>query len=1086
MTNFKHINFSESIVMRELEKIARKTGMIEEDIFIPIINKKASVKLAENKDDLFSSIVSLASVMRERGFKKQAADLEEKAVLYIKAYNTPTMPIEERQEREKNLYNTRMGEGVLTSAHAPLDEGTLPSQSNEGHIETIEEINKILMDSTKKVPTGKVGDNLSHKLVIMAKEALNKIGQEFDPDAATANLGKSLEAANNAKEQITETLETAIASFKKLVIVDETTNSFTQEIISFANNNKIGAKEIAKYSKAKQTEKALGDQFRQIMSNMAKSNFEQVPEINSNITDMIDLTNLSNSLRLFNQKAQAYKADEKNDQLKNEAVQAAKTVQDNAAKLFQEYNTNMISLRDRIVAGIKQIADSDAINIEKISKEIGATNLDVNGVLDLGKATHIISIIPQAMAILGKWAGPLKDLTTNITTLNGAEKALQAAVNEDKRFAGGDPVSPDMAQFRTTLDKLRNLWQIISQEMPDTSDPGAQAIKGYLGKFSKLYNILLKNPNIKFNRLKALYPNIGYADAKALLQEIGALTKNTDEADGVWKKKLNVSEGSQANTIVKMAGNPLLPGGSTTPTTPRDGGGGYTQRMDYMKDSEASGMVKQMQAALSNFADFFRSKATEGTDDEPVNQELFTYANAMNTQKGEMGKELDKMWGPHTAKALGLVNNLLNNKKKYQKEFPLLSSTEVHRLEDTAPDPKESPMSVSKKARNNIIKIYNVLSLAGDPSQAGRLSSLVAGNVLDRLPKVPASETHYAETAGDNIPLQAGHLRDLLTLKMYLEEKGFTPEGAAPAQKAANYFINEINKLAQIGLPAEGPSSEMPVIEKGWTFQHWDNILKYIRNRAAWQYEEISKSSAEDPASKQKRQILTSTKLMYVRLVEKLLRDLRRYFDTYKAAVEKKDPSKQILNSSILPDALLSNVGNKMYGADGGYGGGAGGYPGAFGGGTSKDITSIKNHPFLNPQDKRLIPIKDLLTAYSQDLRGNYSIIEQGPQYLTKMNWRDGDVSNALNELKTSDIKNYGAYVRAAVQLLKEVNQIYMESNESKGAKQEQYREYMQFMPGMSRLPDLIPENKNVAQPNSATEQKPSPINVLKGMGLNT
>lgn len=188
--------------MRELEKVAKTNGMIEEDIFIPEIKKKASCELVET-GDLFVDMLSLASALRNRGFNKQAILLEEKAVSYKKAYNTntPTSTMEERSEREKHIYDTGFGDDVLNFAHKLIDEEDIPSKLNEGHVETIEEINKILIDDTKKNPTGKTGGDSSKKLVAAAIEALKKKGQAVTNTAENIN-GKIENLIVNAKARL--------------------------------------------------------------------------------------------------------------------------------------------------------------------------------------------------------------------------------------------------------------------------------------------------------------------------------------------------------------------------------------------------------------------------------------------------------------------------------------------------------------------------------------------------------------------------------------------------------------------------------------------------------------------------------------------------------------------------------------------------------------------------------------------------------------------------------------------------------------------------------------------------------------------
>lgn len=188
---YKHISFSDSIVMRELEKVAKEKGLVEEEVYIPIIKKKASCKLVEN-DDVFANAISLAAELRQRGFKKQAASLEEKAVLYKQAYNTQVPTMEERHEREQHLYNTGINAGILQMAHMPLDLPKLPSTSGEGHIEVIEEINKIMVDSTKREPKGTM------RLAVAAINALVKSGQT----ASISGIAKIIETINEYAKNV--------------------------------------------------------------------------------------------------------------------------------------------------------------------------------------------------------------------------------------------------------------------------------------------------------------------------------------------------------------------------------------------------------------------------------------------------------------------------------------------------------------------------------------------------------------------------------------------------------------------------------------------------------------------------------------------------------------------------------------------------------------------------------------------------------------------------------------------------------------------------------------------------------------------
>src|SRR5579863_5007762 len=99
---FKHVKFEDSPVMRSLEKVAQQNGMIKAEP----LQKTAAAKKTNlvPSDSLLDNVVRLCSGLRERGFDKQAADLETHFALYKQA---------------QTLYETSKEEGkdVIEFAH---------------------------------------------------------------------------------------------------------------------------------------------------------------------------------------------------------------------------------------------------------------------------------------------------------------------------------------------------------------------------------------------------------------------------------------------------------------------------------------------------------------------------------------------------------------------------------------------------------------------------------------------------------------------------------------------------------------------------------------------------------------------------------------------------------------------------------------------------------------------------------------------------------------------------------------------------------------------------------------------------------
>ena len=139
---YKHIGFSDSIVMKELEKVAYRTNLVQNDPE----QEKVATKLTTT-DDLFLDTITLATALRDNGFVKQAEKLEEKVLQYKIA------------SKDDDKYNwwQETGSSLIDYSHQVDDYEEIPSAKGDGVVENQNEIHKILEDVLKHQPTGKVG-----------------------------------------------------------------------------------------------------------------------------------------------------------------------------------------------------------------------------------------------------------------------------------------------------------------------------------------------------------------------------------------------------------------------------------------------------------------------------------------------------------------------------------------------------------------------------------------------------------------------------------------------------------------------------------------------------------------------------------------------------------------------------------------------------------------------------------------------------------------------------------------------------------------------------------------------------------------
>jgi len=157
----KHIKFSDSAVMRSLEKLAVEKGIVKQEVVI----KQASVAQdLRPTSDFTQNLLKLCSGLRSAGFNKQADDLEIKYLTFKSA--------------GADVYNTskETGEDLVDQAH-PKGSAKVSDVSGDATVETIVDQKAIIEKIVGKNPTGKLA----------GKDILNAVKMVFADDNS-ANL----------------------------------------------------------------------------------------------------------------------------------------------------------------------------------------------------------------------------------------------------------------------------------------------------------------------------------------------------------------------------------------------------------------------------------------------------------------------------------------------------------------------------------------------------------------------------------------------------------------------------------------------------------------------------------------------------------------------------------------------------------------------------------------------------------------------------------------------------------------------------------------------------------------------------------
>lgn len=202
----KHIKFSDSAVMRSLERLAIDKGMVKNEEVV----KTASV--VEPSGNLFEDMVRLANGLRSKGFVKEAVELEDK--------------IFNLKQAEVHLYRVmdEDGEDLLEFAHPEGDVEVAPAQSEYGKVETLLGSHLKMKEVALRDPKGKTAsEDILRSVAGILRSGMEKLALEGNEETDYSQSFEDLtdpenkNKASNVKK-INTYLETAFPKVDENII----------------------------------------------------------------------------------------------------------------------------------------------------------------------------------------------------------------------------------------------------------------------------------------------------------------------------------------------------------------------------------------------------------------------------------------------------------------------------------------------------------------------------------------------------------------------------------------------------------------------------------------------------------------------------------------------------------------------------------------------------------------------------------------------------------------------------------------------------------------------------------------------------
>ena len=1018
---YRHIGFSDSIVMRELEKIARDKGLIEEELYIPQLKKKASNRLVET-GDVFVDAITLAAELRERGFNKQAAALENKAIIYKSAYNnnTPASTMEERQERESVLYNTKFGQGILNNAHLPLELPKLPSSINEGHFETIEEINKILVESTKHQPIGKLGNVIRYlnkialdTAVCSAQDLINEINahinviekqnSQFKADDIVHNLKLLTDIAptgydiKQIMEQANLSLNTTTVILPKNRVIMESFSKSSTYLDAFNKMGKLGLTGLT-------IQGAINyNQQMNILKTFTEAdyNFDKVQQIYNDAENCIlsqpTIPNFNNSL---------------NDKIKV-------IVQENGEKIkpvLTDYATQIVVADDNSIAGInRNIAAIKNINNSKV---INYINSDKLSLFQIYSPLKLANYNPDCLSIK-------KNFMIQLNKIKGNAADLKLTI--------GNTLTDDIAILNFMSSNLS-----LAEKLKEF-DRLNKNIEEYMTEFSKAKYVNNENDE----------------------------TKSFDEA------------------IRKVAGNYATDSAKATPAANssstngggsggRSSGGGAPKKQ---RSDDAKAEVRRMQALCSAFGQVVAKKiGTLEKNTKEQNRIRTAYSRIdLTSREGAPGAESDGTWGPNTEIALKQINALLNDSAFRQVGGKVSTNKSTSAETDAALIERASQnFAVMSKALANLdsdiaaisgidnaYMIIDILpsTITNDLSELQEGIRLSFSNILSlRNLKAYLVRSGFRPASTDEDPKtkEAPSIRN----KGAIVHAANLASNRTPDNKVSEYkIINLINNILK--------TSDATGDVNAWTFGQFEALLAWLYKRAENQKRKISNLlTTEGTADAKKNNKLLDIKTNYSVTIKILQWHLGRLA---KAAKANRSVTVQNawLNGELGEEpaniAPGGGLGRNRGGGGGGRGRGGGVYPnGEYG---EQELSPAMQRFKMTPfPDQNKLYVHALLEAF--DIEGQ--VLKNGPRTI---DWSSLDMlESAMNALPPGTTPSYYHYL---LKMLVEIRNEYARFSEEveipDNVKNQQDRRYIAIAHKVETLKNQTEAPKAAPKANSPT-----------------
>jgi hypothetical protein len=804
----KHISFSDSIVMKELEKVAYKKKLVEDEVYIPILNKKASFIKLQSSGDVFFDAIALASALREKGFVKQAKALEERAVEFKK--------IAGEDQGDKYNWWEEEGDSLLNHAH-PEDKVELPSSGGHGLVEDEVEQHRRMLNSVNRQPTGKMA-NLDSKMLVI--QAINALAQGAAPaPAAPASPVEGDDAAlkadlNSAKKKLAASILSLSEFFDQNFDLDAVTLNESNYIVT--SNGQVLAiaaedypainDRIANYNKWLQDIVMIQGQLTLIIG-IDPANIENVPltlnttallnfankfnipkakELVTNYTNYKSLLSSSTNVPVTNNdiprrsarganfaqtdiKKEAddkEKAKEVLSIMNKQALEIWRLLPTALEKEYKAINAITTAAKQKVLESIATLKGK----INSVYNEINKTDIAPEDSIDIniaqslsGMTASLIKVANGALLI-----ADIKKQLDESNIISGIESNKTNFDNKIKSaevvLGTGTKLKIDSAQLKIDIEGLKN---IRKEKASSVSAEKLRFISKDIAFYSKIYNIINSNKDKSFSYMQAQNEFLKEHTIESLENLVKQFHENVVRAERDWR--LNKPAMILNENLKKVAADspspygPDLPKGRTPPTPGGGvGGGGSGGGGGGVKQTHSELLTRNivlMQREQGDFAVYMSKKNPSAV-------------GALATGLTLHSVKDDGVWGPNTESSLRQIQEIID-------KDPTLKNSVQGKIEPAKPAPGESDEQINNRVGINVMVIRRALAIAGNSNYKDYLNEAISSKGYDMIPTTytdPTTGTPEASMPIDNgIQITGGVLRSLLGLKNYLLDNNYSP-----------------------------------------------------------------------------------------------------------------------------------------------------------------------------------------------------------------------------------------------------------------------------------------------------------------------